>query len=94
MIADVYYFGDPATGKKRPLLVSTGPVDEIVVAVPLGRRVILARGAVASFYCFVGERPMSDEQWREMLREGAAPAQPGWARPIRVKTSKRRRARD
>jgi hypothetical protein len=94
VIADVYYFGDPETLQKQPLLVGTGPVDVIVAAVPLGKRVILARGPVFSFYSFVGEGPMNDQEWREMLEEGAAPAQPPWARPIPSKQSPRRRRRD
>jgi hypothetical protein len=85
VIADVYYFGQPDTREKKPLLVATGPVDSLVVAVPLGRRVILARGAVASFWHFVGERPLSDDAWREMLSSKKAPAQPAWAKPIRVR---------
>ncbi len=91
VIADVYYFGDPESGEKTPLLVATGPVDVIIAAVPLGRRLILARGAVSSFYHFKGNRPMSDEEWRKKLDSGKAPKQPPWARPIRVRTHMRRR---
>ena len=71
-------------------------VDEIVVAVPLGRRVILARGAVSSFWHFRAERPISDDDWRAMLEAGKAPAQPAWARPTaRIKARKRKaRARE
>jgi hypothetical protein len=95
VIADVYYFGDPETMEKRPLLVATGPVGLVVAAVPLGKRVILARGAVASFYSFVGERPMSDGEWREMLEKDSAPEQPPWTRPIQLKKKRpRKRARD
>jgi hypothetical protein len=92
VIADVYYFGDPESGEKRPLLVATGPVDVIIAAVPLGRRTILARGAVSSFYHFKGDQPMSDEEWREKLDSGKAPRQPSWARPIHVRRRVRRRA--
>ena len=91
VIADVYYFGQPDTRTKQPLLVATGPVDSLVVAVPLGRRVILARGAVASFWHFVGERALSDEAWREMLSTKKAPAQPTWAKPIRVRGPRKAR---
>ncbi len=94
VIADVYYFGDPETGVKKPLLIGTGPLDEIVVAVPLGRRTILARGAVSSFWHLRAERPMSDDAWRAMLESGEAPAQPAWARPTtRIKARRRARAR-
>lgn len=94
VIADVYYFGDPETMKKRPLLVATGPVDLVVAAVPLGKRVILARGPVFSFYSFVGDRPMNDQEWREQLEKGEAPEQPPWARPILLKKRPRLRKRD
>jgi hypothetical protein len=94
VIADVYYFGDPETLSKQPLLVATGPVDVIVAAVPLGKRVILARGPVFSFYSFVGEQPMNDQEWRKMLEEGSAPGQPSWAKPILSKRRPRTRRRD
>ncbi len=94
VIADVYYFGDPETLQKQPLLVATGPVDVIVAAVPLGKRVILARGPVFSFYSFVGGQPMSDQEWRGMLEDGSAPEQPAWARPIPLKRSPRKRRRN
>jgi len=94
VIADVYYFGDPENLKKQPLLVATGPVDVIVAAVPLGKRVILARGPVFSFYSFVGDRPMDDQEWRKMLEEGSAPTQPPWAEPIPSKRDPGRRRRD
>jgi hypothetical protein len=94
VIADVYYFGDPNTMQKQPLLVATGPVDIIVAAVPLGKRVILARGPVFSFYSFVGDRPMNDQEWRKMLEEGSAPEQPPWARPMQMKKRPRMRKRD
>lgn len=94
VIADVYYFGDPETLEKRPLLAATGPVDIIVAAVPLGKRVILARGPVFSFYSFVGDGPMDDQEWRRLLQEGSAPEQPAWARPIALKKGPRTRRRD
>jgi len=94
VIADVYYFGDPETMTKQPLLVATGPVDIIVAAVPLGKRVILARGPVFSFYSFIGERPMTDQEWRGMLEEGSAPGQPPWARPVPSVKGPRIRKRD
>ncbi|HUU03964.1 MAG TPA: DUF3160 domain-containing protein [Myxococcota bacterium] len=92
VIADVYYFGDPESGEKTPLLVATGPVDVIIAAVPLGRRVILARGAVSSFYHFIGTQPVSDEEWRKRLDSGKATEQPPWARPIKVRGRHARRA--
>ena len=59
--------------------------DEIVVAVRLGKRVILARGAVLSFYQFKGESPLTDEEWREKLKQGQAPAPPSWSKPLKIR---------
>ncbi|MBN2498413.1 MAG: DUF3160 domain-containing protein [Deltaproteobacteria bacterium] len=93
VIADVFYVGDPETNERRPLLVATGPVDEIVVAVPLGKRTILARGAVFSFHAFEFDSPMSDEEWRAMLSSGKAPAAVDWVKRFVLKARARRRAR-
>jgi hypothetical protein len=83
VIADVSYVKDPAGElPDRVLTVGTGPVDVIVVAVPLGRRVVLARGAVSSFYSFAARGPQTDEQWRARLAAGKAPPPPTWARPV------------
>jgi len=94
VIADVYYFGEPESLVKSPLLVATGPVDLIVVAIPLGKRVVLARGAVFSFYHFVNPTALTDLEWRELLGSNRAPAQPDWARPVRLKTPTRKRTRN
>lgn len=83
VIADVYYAKDPEGSQPdQVLLVGTGPLDVLVVAVPLGKRVVLARGVVSSVYQLVGTGPMTDEQWRAELSSGRAPAQPVWARPV------------
>ena len=82
VVADVFHSGDPTTGERAPLLAATGPLDIIVVAVPLGRRVVLARGAVASFYQLMAGAPLSDDDWRARLRDDTAPPQPAWARPL------------
>jgi uncharacterized protein DUF3160 len=94
VIADVYYSGEPQSLIKTPLLVATGPVDLIVVAIPLGKRVVLARGAVSSFYSFVHPTVLTDLQWRELLESGRAPMAPDWAEPIRLKPTKRKSMRD
>jgi len=91
--ADVYYLGDPETGARRPLIAATGPVDLVWVAMPLGRRVVLARGAVFSYWEFPAEAPLSDEAWREQLGRREAPPQPAWARPHVVEPPRASRAR-
>jgi Protein of unknown function (DUF3160) len=65
------------------LMAATGKLDVVVVAVPLGNRVVLARGAVSSFHHFISPTFITDEAWREQLKRGAAPARPEWARSIR-----------
>ncbi len=80
MVADVYVLGDPETGRKQPLLAATGPIDLLLVAVPLGRRTLLARGAVASYNEFVAAGPMTDEDWRARLADGTAPSAPPFTR--------------
>jgi hypothetical protein len=89
VIADVSYVEDPAgVEPDQVLTVGTGPVDVIVVAMPLGRRVVLARGAVSSFYSFAARGPLTDEQWRAKLAAGQAPPQPGWAKPVHLSGSR------
>jgi hypothetical protein len=60
---------------------ATGRIFEIWVAVPDGRGgVHLAKGGVFSYYEFpwpMADR-LTDEAWREMLKNGQAPAQPDW----------------
>lgn len=92
VIADVAHLHDPATGGLVSMLMAaTGPVDVVVVAVPLGRRVILARGAVSSFYHFPSPELLTDEQWREMLDRGEAPERPPWGRAVKAGAGPRRR---
>lgn len=79
---------DVATDPSGTVLeVATGYVNDIYVIVPVDGTLRIAKGAVFSFYEF--EWPASDrltdEKWREMLRENQAPAQPEWTRPYTVK---------
>jgi|GEM_PF-1702190 len=84
VIADVAHLHDPGTTARTSMLMAaTGPLDVIVVAVPLGKRVILARGAVSSFHSFESNEMMTDEAWREKLEQGNAPPRPPWAQSVR-----------
>ncbi len=98
VIADVYHcvvhFPGEERTEKKVLLVGTGPLDEIVVAFRLGKRIVLARGAVSSFYHFEGAAPLTDQAWRKLLNEKKAPAQPGWAKPIIERPARHRRTGD
>jgi hypothetical protein len=84
VVADVFYVRDPDRARAdRVLLVGTGQPDVLTVAVPVGSRVLLARGAVHSFYQQIASGPMTDEQWREAIARGTGPVEPVWARPVR-----------
>jgi hypothetical protein len=82
VVADLFVLAAPGSGATRRLAIATGPVDLIVAAVPVGGRVLLARGAVSSFYSFEAPQPLTDAEWRARLRGPAPPAPPPWARPL------------
>jgi len=98
VIADVYHcvvhFPGEERTEKKVLLAATGPLDVIVIAFRLGKRIVLARGAVSSFYHFEGAAPMTDQEWRKLLKEKKAPAQPDWAKPIIQLAPRKRRTGD
>jgi len=82
VIADVFTHVSPE-GATRALEVGIGDVDELWVVVPRGKRRVLMRGGVFSYYEFVGapgER-LTDGEWLGRLRD-AAPERPAWARPV------------
>lgn len=83
VVADVAHLRDPEALEETTMFtVATGPVDVIVVAVPLGRRTILARGPVSSFYQFESSSLMTDEQWRDLLERDEAPDRPPWGSAV------------
>ncbi|SCY89383.1 DUF3160 domain-containing protein [Alkaliphilus peptidifermentans] len=49
------------------LEIATGLPNEIYVAVYDEERVYLARGVVYSYYEFLNDKPLTDQQWHEML---------------------------
>ncbi|MBZ4668887.1 MAG: hypothetical protein JG775_2039 [Defluviitaleaceae bacterium] len=49
------------------LEIGTGLPNEILVALAHDGKVYLARGTVYSYYEFLHEKPLTDEQWHEML---------------------------
>jgi hypothetical protein len=62
------------------LQVGTGYVDYIYVITGSPQGLQLSRGAVYSYYEFVNEidNRLTDEIWREMVREGNLPPRPAW----------------
>jgi hypothetical protein len=82
VVAEIFVSNEPGTGASRRLQVATGPLDVMLAAVPVDGRVLIARGAAASFYSFEAPRPLTDAEWRARLAGPAAPLPPVWARPL------------
>lgn len=60
---------------------AVGPVDYIYVVIPApGDRLQVARGAVFSYYEFVGNinQRMTDEEWRSLVETDGLPPRPPW----------------
>jgi len=63
------------------LEVGVGPAHEIYVAVPIGGKLYITRGAVFSYYEFINEgKRLTDEEWQTMHKENKQPAQQDWIR--------------
>lgn len=65
----------------------TGNVDEIFVVVPIDGKLRIASGGVYSYYEFphaITDR-LTDEKWRSMLLNKAAPQSPTWTSAFRMK---------
>jgi hypothetical protein len=85
VVADIMRGLDVAAGTDQVLEIGTGYVDRIYVIVPDDAgRFGVASGGVYSYYEFPWPTPdrLTDERWREMLREGEAPARPAWQAPL------------
>jgi len=79
VIADIHTIAPNQYSDGGYFEVGVGPAYEIYVAVPIGGKLYLTRGAVFSYYEFdmVGKRLM-DEEWQQMIKEDRQPAQPDW----------------
>ncbi|NLL06419.1 MAG: DUF3160 domain-containing protein [Clostridiaceae bacterium] len=60
------------------LEVGVGPASQIYVAVPIGGKIYLTRGAVFSYYEFISDTRLTDEEWQKMFKDNNQPAQPDW----------------
>lgn len=60
------------------LEAGVGPASEIYVVVPIGGKLYLTRGAVFSYYEFISDKRLTDEQWQQLFKEGKEPSQPVW----------------
>ncbi|MBW2700713.1 MAG: DUF3160 domain-containing protein [Deltaproteobacteria bacterium] len=91
IIADVFIVVKPEDDSRERLMLATGTLDWIVVVVPLGKRTILARGAISSFYSFWSDKILTDTDWRERLEQNKAPAPPDWQKRFPLPKRKRRK---
>jgi len=60
------------------LEVGVGPAHEIFVVVPIGDKLFLTRGAVFSYYEFMSDKRLTDEEWQKLHKDGKQPEQPEW----------------
>lgn len=60
------------------LEVGVGPASQIYVAVPIGGKIYLTRGAVFSYYEFINDTRLTDEEWQKLFKENKQPEQPDW----------------
>lgn len=72
LIADVH------TTPKSYLEEGVGPASEIYAVVPIGGKLYLTRGAVFSYYEFVSDKRLTDEEWQKSFTGGKRPAMPDW----------------
>lgn len=72
VIADVH------TNPGSYLEAGVGQAAQIFVVVPIGGKLYLTRGAVFSYYEFVSDKRLTDEEWQKMLKDKSQPSQPQW----------------
>lgn len=60
------------------LEVGVGPAYEIFTIVPIGGKLYITRGAVFSYYEFMSETRLTDEEWQQLHKNGKAPVQQEW----------------
>jgi hypothetical protein len=80
-VADVYSYNGTY------LEEGVGMVDEIYVVTEINGKPYLTKGAVFSYYEFVNKSPLNDEEWRERVGKGNAPARPSWMKEIVIKST-------
>lgn len=74
VIADIHTI---ASGE-RYFEVGVGPAYEMFVVVPIDGKLYLTRGAVFSYYEFVSEKRLTDEEWQEIIKDDMSPPQLEW----------------
>ena len=79
---DMATIADVHTAASQVLEAGVGRAHELLAVVPIEGKLLLARGAVFSFYEFQqpASNRLTDEQWQSMLKSGQAPAPPIWTK--------------
>lgn len=72
VIADVH------TSEDYYLEEGVGTASEIFAVVPIGGKLYLTRGAVFSYYEFISDTRLTDEEWQKALKEKKQPTLPVW----------------
>jgi hypothetical protein len=60
------------------LEVGVGPAYEMFVVVPIGDKLYLTRGAVFSYFEFMSDKRLTDEEWQQMHKKAKLPEQQEW----------------
>ncbi len=79
---DMAVIADVHTAPPSVLQVGVGRAAELFVIVPIGKKLVLTRGAIMTYHEFkhpLDDR-LTDEKWRAMLKSGEAPDPPFWVR--------------
>jgi hypothetical protein len=66
------------------LEIGVGPAYEIYTVVPIGGKLYLTRGAVFSYYEFMSDKRLTDEEWQQMHKKGEQPEQQEWIKSFTV----------
>ncbi|MCE5248955.1 DUF3160 domain-containing protein [bacterium] len=85
--SDVSLIADVATDRlnNRILHEAVGKVREMDVIVDIGNRKQINRGGIFTYYEFpVDGKRLNDDEWRDMLKTGKAPAPPVWTNTFRA----------
>lgn len=79
---DMATVADVHTAESQVLEAGVGRAHELLAVVPIEGQLVLARGAIFSFYEFRQDASnrLTDEAWQAMLRGGNAPAPPAWTK--------------
>jgi hypothetical protein len=77
-VTDIY------TYNKDILETAIGLADEIYVVVEINGLPYLTKGACFSYYEFIHNVRLTDEEWQQILSSGKAPSRPEWIKNIYV----------